>query len=131
MRRNFNEHPSEHGKELADFLNFYMSCIHRNRNSNNSNNYNTLEHLDPPIESIDKKDEIDMDNLAVNLISNFFKKYERDVTLISPSRLTYYLPDYEYHIYSDKVKIIGLGYNKDYEVDWRTKDFRKFCMTIE
>ena len=71
----------------------------------------------------------EMRKLADDLFSHFQEtqgNYIKEVPLDDPY---FWCHDYQYHIYSDKVKIVGM--EKDCEFNWKTDEFKTFCKGME
>ena len=92
MYLQFDGYLSGHGYDLAIFLKSYCDDNH---------NY-------------------DMERLASDLVSKFLPTQQGYAMLVSPFDKTYYCEEWVYHIYSDKVVILG---DSEYEADWKTNEF--------
>ena len=111
MYRQYDGYLSGHGSDLADFLKNYLSYL--------------------------SGKPIVMEILAESLFYYFEdrQEYIKQVSLNDPYYWDY--TDYQYHIFSDRVNIVGLNnddkescsasFHKGKEVDWRTNAFKKFC----
>lgn len=102
MYLQFDGYPSGLGRDLAKFLKNYYD---------------------------ENQDKIEMEKLSGNLVSYFFLKQGDYAMLISPFCTYYCCQEWEYHIYSDKVRIEGDDI--EFEADWRNDDFEEFCKNSE
>ena len=75
-----------------------------------------------------KDDEYFMDFIFYNIVE-YFKENGEEIQTVPHDAGNYWCHEYQYHIYVDKVKIVGL--EKDIEVDWRTDEFEKLCISYE
>jgi hypothetical protein len=73
-----------------------------------------------------KHNNMDMEILSAQLVVHFFQEQPRHAMLIAPEDSLYYCEEYEYHIYEEMVRIVDRG-KKEYELNWRTDEFEKFC----
>lgn len=67
--------------------------------------------------------EKNMNKLADDLFSYFKKSEPTQIEMVHPYDI--WCHDFQYHIYSDKVKIVGL--DEDKEMNWKTNEFKKLC----
>ncbi len=112
MYLQFDGYPSGHGLDLAKFL-----------ISLNFEGYGDEDDQDNKEEVSLKY--ISMERLAGNIVSHFFRTQPEYAMLVSPFCQYYFCQEWEYHIYSDKVKIVGD--EKEYEADWRSDEFKDLC----
>lgn len=101
MYRQYDGYLEVHGYDLALFLESYLSKYKEYKDQNN------------------------MRRLADELFSYFKEtegEYIEEVHMEDPY---YWCHEYEYHIYKDNVKILGL--DEDVEINWKTDKFLKFC----
>jgi hypothetical protein len=99
MYRQYDGYVEGHGYELACFLDSYLSKY--------------------------KYDFVDMSKLSGELLSHFQKNEGEYVCLVPMDDRYYWCHDYQYHIFYDKVKIVGL--DKDVELNWKSYEFMNFC----
>ena len=69
---------------------------------------------------------VDMERLADSLVKHFFNS-QKDWAMIFPP---FNSEEWEYHIYTDKVKIIHES-DRVYFADWRDESFSQLCETLE
>lgn len=110
MYRQFDGYPSGHGSELADFLNSFDAIVNGIPVGDNRNLANG------------------MGCLAAQLVANF--KTDVGGIYLYPTRLEQECgQEYEYHVYEDKVKLIGPGGGPEFVGSWQ--EFAEYCNSEE
>ena len=71
----------------------------------------------------------DMELLSAKLVSCFLKTQPEDAMLIAHEDSRYYCQSCEYHIYTNRVKIIDSS-SEDYHLNWHTDEFQLFCQNF-
>ena len=87
MYRQYDGDPTVHGYELSEFLKYNQK--------------------------------VDLEHLSNKLFSYFFKREGsiQSIEIVPLDSIYFWIHDYQYHIYYDKVKILGM--EKDIEVNWK------------